>query len=330
MSLRPSSLPKLAQCAKYQSQPDAGPAAQRGTNMDASFRAILAGTHVAFLPDADSEDIAAVEWAAATARAFAGGKTIETQEDALHIECCGMTGTADALCAEHQWSADLKTGEVRDYEAQQAAYALGFMDREFCDNWTVILLFCDARQVVTLDFTRDHAEKLVRGIVAKVKDPQAVATPCDYCDWCANKWTCKERLAPMSMLLAGAPDKLYIAGLSEDPAMLGAVLAITHDIAKDGGLHDTLKEAAKSHLSEGRNVSGWTLSKGRETKTVDAVTVARYAAEIGAGKVCAAYGNMSEKKFSELWKSQFGERPLPDGAISVNHGAPFVTKSRKK
>lgn len=328
MNLRPSSLPKLAQCAKYESNPDAGAAAQRGTDMDASFRAIIRGTHVAWVADADKEDIAAVEWAVATARLYAGSAHLEADENHLRVEVLGMTGTADASCTEREWSADLKTGEQRNYVEQQAAYALGFMDKEFTDQWTVHLLYCDLRLVETLEFTRESAEQIVRGVLSKAKDPEARATPCDYCDWCALRWTCKTRLEPLSMLLTGAPDKLDIPGISEDPAMLGAVLAITHEVSKDNGLHDTLKDACKTHLEAGREVPGWSLSKGRETRTVDNVTVARFANDFGIGRVMEAYGSMSEKKFSGLWSHTFGNKPLPDDAVTVNHGNPFVTKKR--
>ena len=41
--LRPSLLPKLAQCPCYVSSPDAGEAARRGTRMDDAFRSLLMG-----------------------------------------------------------------------------------------------------------------------------------------------------------------------------------------------------------------------------------------------------------------------------------------------
>ena len=330
MSLRPSSLPKLAQCAKWQGEPIAGPAAERGNKLDEAFRMILGKYPYQFAEDADPEDVAAVYWAVDSARLFSGGKHVETREENLRIECVGMTGTADALCAERQWSADLKTGEIRDYRAQQAAYALGFMDREYTDTWTVLLLFCDERQVVTLDFSREEAERIVRGIVAKVKDPQAVPEPCDYCSWCALRWTCKERLAPLSQLLFGAPDKLDVERIKADPAMCGAVLAITHEIQREDGLHDVLKAGAMDHITAGRSVTGFSKAMGRETRIVEAVTVARWTQDFGVAKVCAAYGSMSEKKFTGLWQHHFGNRPLPEDAVKVTHGLPYLMKSRAK
>ena len=42
-ALRPSNLPKLAVCPCYESNPVAGPAAERGTLLDSAFRAELLG-----------------------------------------------------------------------------------------------------------------------------------------------------------------------------------------------------------------------------------------------------------------------------------------------
>lgn len=327
MNLRPSILPKLAACAKYVSNPVAGAAADRGTRMDEAFRAALMGKPITL---DDSEDQAAVDWAVATAHIYAGGQPVEADEANLKVSVLGMEGTADAACFERGWSADLKSGEIRNYHEQQAAYALGFMEREFCDEWQVHLFYADQRRVETLVFDRRSAEETVSRVIAKAKDELAKATPCEYCDWCAKRWSCATRLEPLSQLLFGAPDKLDVPAISEDPAMLGAVLAITHEVAKDGGLHDTLKTAAKVHLEAGRDVSGWGLTKGRETQTVDSVTVARWASELGILKVVTAFGNMSLSKFSELWRNTFGDRPLPTEGIKTNHGSPFVSKFRKK
>jgi hypothetical protein len=340
MSLRPSSLPKLAHCAKWQGEPFAGPYAERGNLLDACFRAILDTSPATLQQQADkdqtlagltdAEDRAAVEWAVNTCRLFAGEREVITDEAALRVEVLGMKGTADAKCLERQWSADLKTGEIRDYEAQQAAYALGFMDQEFTDTWTVLLLFCDERQVVTLDYTRAEAEALVRGIVARVKDPQAIAEPNEYCSWCAHRWTCKERLAPISQLLFGAPDKLDVERIKADPTMCGAVLSITHEIQKDDGLHDVLKAGALEHVNAGRTVPGFTKVSGKESRTVDSVTVARHAHAFGFQKLCAAYGNMSEAKFLELWNNHFPGKSLPADAVTTKHGLPYLAKARAK
>src|SRR6187549_640042 len=85
MLLRPSNLPKLAQCALYQPAPASTPALVRGSDLDDSFRSLLSGTETTWNVDADSDDVAAVHWAVDTARAFAGGEPIEAREEHLRV-----------------------------------------------------------------------------------------------------------------------------------------------------------------------------------------------------------------------------------------------------
>jgi hypothetical protein len=204
------------------------------------------------------------------------------------------------------------------------------MDRESADRWTTHLLFCDTREVVTHEFTRAEAERIVRGIVARVQDPLARATPCEYCDWCRRRWTCQARLEPLSTLVLGSPEKLDVAALADDPARLGNVLAITHEIAREDGLHDVLKQAARLHLEAGHEVDGWSLSLGRESQFVEAAAVARYAGELGVGRIAAAYGAMSARKFTELWSAAFGDQPLPEGLVQSNQNPSFLSRRRAK
>ena len=108
------------------------------------------------------------------------------------------------------------------------------------------------------------------------------------------------------------------------------MLSITHEIAREDGLHDVLKRAAKLHLEAAHDVAGWSLTRGRETQSVDSVTVARYASELGIGRVAAAYGPMSSRKFTELWTRTFGDQPVPDGVLETNHHASFLTRRRPR
>lgn len=333
--LRPSMLPKFAECPRYESTPDAGPAAVRGTAMDAAFRAILDGTHIAWTPDANNEDVAAVEWAVQMVRVLAGGAPVLAKESELGVAMLGMTGTADAACPEKLWSADLKSGQLRSYEEQQAAYALGFMEREFCEEWTTHLLFCDERKLVTQHWTHDSAWDVVNPVLAVVKDPNSSPTPCDYCSWCAKKWTCKERLEPLSMLLTGAPDKLDLERIKANPGELGALLNITHAIAKEHGLHDSLKEAGRDFMLKGTPVPGWNLQPGKKTETVPALMLAEnfgpknLLRDAGSTKTLQAVGNISGSKFSTLWNEVYSE-DAPESVIQTNHGSAYLAKSRKK
>jgi len=199
--LRASSLPKLAACPRYVGDKAPSDAAQRGTNIDALVRSAIASGEIPHnvVKTFDQGDLIAFLWTIQTANAFAFGQAIESREDELRVEWQGITGTMDLACWRNLWSADIKTGQIRDYEAQQALYALGCMDREFVDEWTMHLFFADAQQVVTHRFSRESAEAIVRGIVAAVKE-QAPATPCDYCGWCALRFDCDARREQLAVV----------------------------------------------------------------------------------------------------------------------------------
>jgi hypothetical protein len=59
---------------------------------------------------------------------------------------------------------------------------------------------------------------------------------------------------------------------------------------------------------------------GSDGGEVDPVVVARYASELGVGRVCVAYGGMSLDKFKRLWSNAFGDIPLPDCITEPGRG----------
>ena len=135
MTLRPSNLPKLAICACFEPDANVGPAAERGTKLDGVFRRRMLGDKSDDTA-VEKDELDAVDWAINTLRAIAGTAEIITAEDRCKIECLGLTGTADAWLPELGMSADLKTGQLRNYREQMAAYALGFIDATFRPEWT--------------------------------------------------------------------------------------------------------------------------------------------------------------------------------------------------
>lgn len=336
--LRPSLLPKLAECPRFEPEPIAGPAAERGTALDVVFRKTISGDAEAIKDLGDDEDVlAAVCWAVDTARILAGDATLEADEENLGIEAACMTGTADLLCEGRGWSADLKTGQVRNYREQQAAYALGFMDRFFAEEWTVYLLYCDERIVERIDFTRESAETMIRQVKARRFDPLSLPTPCDYCGWCALRWKCSPRLETVAWFLGLDPATVDFETEASDPARVGALLDLTHSIAKDDGLHDMLKGKASAHLLAGAGVTGWKMQAGRETKTVPALRIQEAINDksllerAGTQAVFSALGTVTAAKFEAIWKQGYGPESLPPSDwIEVKHGAAFVAKAKKK
>jgi hypothetical protein len=327
MSLRPSSLPKLDACAKYEGSAVAGPAADRGTELDALYRAVLAGTGTL---DLANDDHRSVGWAVDTTRLISHGSPILSAEDDLRIEAAGMTGTADAAIPDEDVSIDLKTGEERDYHQQQAAYALGFMDRFFTDAWTIFLLYCDLRKAVKHTFTRAEAEHTVRSVIAKAKDPLARPTPCEYCDWCAKKFTCRERLEGVAWWAGKDPATIDWDVELADPARLAAFLDLCSIIAKDGGLNEMARSRAKDMLVAGTSVPGYALRNRKGSEFVLPIDVGRWIGRIGFGAILDAYGTLSAEKFRAAWHEKMPAEPFPDNIVQIGPGSQFIAKNKTK
>lgn len=319
--LRPSALPKLALCGQYRGDPVSSEAAERGTKLDIVFRKLIAKENVD-VSELDAEERCAVKWAENTALLLAGDNALDSREENLRVEVMGMTGTADLLCAEGRWSADLKTGLVRNYVEQQAAYALGFMDQYFCDEWTVYLLFCDVPQNDVLMFTREDAEAILRTVLAKAVD-DAPATPNEYCGWCARRFDCAARKESLGLVPLEGAANIDLA-TAPSPTLRDFVLA-----AK---VIEDFVERARAILLErilaGETVPGVSKVNGRTTRIFNAVDLSPLVTALGPEKVLAAFGSLSEAKTKALWDET--AMPWPSEKLITAHAAAHVMVRRPK
>ncbi len=330
MSLRPSALPKLAECACYESDPNPGPAAERGSALDALFRSRMAGhpdqAEMFFEPT--DADLDAVDWAVTTVRALAGGTEVITREQECQIDIPGFDkpGTADALIPDKLAHADLKTGQKRNYREQMAAYALGLMERHFASEWTAHLIFCDQKEVVTLRFTFEEAKRLVGGVVARYRDPQKQPTPCDYCGWCAKRESCPARMALAAQATEVVAPSFDFAAVLSDNGKLGKFLSAC---AVLDDFRERAEATAKERLQAGHEIPGWKLVTRRGPEFVDHVNVGQHIQALGFGPVLAAYGNLGAKKFRDLWAARMpSEKPFPEEL--VHHGKATVSLRQSK
>ena len=334
-TIRHSSLPKLAQCAKYESNPVAGPAAERGTRLDAAFRAFLMGEPVPV--ELSTEEQENVMWAVDTVRDLADGGEIEADEVNLKVNTPGLShvGTEDARCKNEAMSFDLKTGQsFRSYYEQVAAYALGNMERTFGEHWTCCLLFCDQREFTRIEFSYATAKAVVDGVLEAVNDPNAVATPCEYCSWCLKADSCAARTGPIVETLAvvesqptGVSLEALKAGLLEDPERLGAFLT-TNAIFED--FVDDLKTKAKA-LMKTTAVPGWKLQEeaGREHFDRIAIVSAAVTGKSGLDDLVAnCGGKMTGAKFRE-WCAKMGVPVREEQAIVGKDIAKLVADKKK-
>ena len=321
--IRPSALPKLALCGKYRGEKDAGEAANRGTRLDVVFRAMIrtfdmsvfeAMSQMSGVSEAEQD---VIKWAVKTAVALAGGKPLCADENELRIEAEGMTGTADLLCADAGWSADLKTGMKRNYREQQAAYALGFMDRFFVDEWTVYLLYCDSQEVETLRFTWDEATECIRAALALYNgdDPPQVN---EYCSWCASRFECPARRESLGLL----PD---FRAIDLEKAESGRLA----DFVRAAKVVEDFSEQARAVICErvikGEKILGVSLVSGRVSKIVKPEDLVSLVASMTAEEIVNAYGSMSAEKARELLGKAFH-----DSIISEARGSAYVTIRAKK
>jgi hypothetical protein len=329
-ALRPSNLPKLAVCPCYESNPVAGPAAERGTLLDTAFRAELLGTddRRQIADKLTGDEIAAVSWAVSIVRAMSSRERVLAREDDCRVEALGLPGTADAIVPARLMHFDLKTGLIRNYREQMAAYALALMEAHFASEWTAHLLFCDQREVVTHKFTYDEARTIVDGVIRVFNDPGKQPVPCDYCGWCAKAETCPARRALAAKGMAATDPGFDFEAVVSDPAKLGGFLAACAVVEE---FRDRAKKIATKRLKSGGDVPGWRTVTRRGSTFVDCETVGHHIQEIGFGPVLNAYGNLSVNKFRRLWEERIGDsKPFPEEAVKHAKASTYLKQSNPK
>lgn len=341
--IRPSSLPKLQECRCYVSKPGSSPAAERGTALDALIRELWDKGLQEASPDSglNEEDSKAVKFALGNLKLIAGDYHVETLESELQaiVPVEGVkAGTMDALCVEGGWLADFKTGQIRDYHAQMAAYALACMDAYFADEWTSHLLFVDQRQVISHRWTREEAEELVLSIVNAPQEP----TLCDYCKWCAGFEVC-----PLVHQAAAEVTALPLKKMTADdkskkvlPPALSELLgdhAAAHAFLTKLGIVSDWAEALKRGIREQLNTA-----EGEEPKTsdyfsrivmsgskkVNALSLGRYWEEFGWQRILRICSQIPLSAVEKEWKEVFGDKPIPEDIITTS-GASVQLRLKK-
>jgi hypothetical protein len=221
--IRPSSLPALGQCPKFEGDASESSDAHAGTVRHQFFAALLKGEEVDWgkLSEADAEGVA---WAVEYVRVY-------KPDLPLVIECrAGFTdpdfnvveGTPDVICGDHLF--DLKW-RPSDYSLQLAAYVMMVGTPAV----TVHVLFAERKRAERYTLTRDEAWALIVGVLDAARRPEAVPTPCEYCGWCSRRLTCPALLERANAVVEGRPDwalDCYHPGLIDDPADMGKALRL--------------------------------------------------------------------------------------------------------
>ena len=262
--IRPSGLSALAACPVYVSDGGSSDAMTRGTRIDNAIRAEISGEES---PETVAEDQPAIRWGVATLRNLAKGERIETREEylAMHVECLSSTGTADALCKSRSWVADIKTGRVRDYRLQMAAYALACMQMFYAKRWTAHVVYVDQLLVRSYEFTEEEAQEVVDQKLSRATSNLARPRPSEYCDWCANRNSCsalvhqsQEALANVRATSGQTLEKMR-ESLMVDPQTMGNFAARWKFVEKE--IAEPVLAKLRQELESGVDVDGWKLTK---------------------------------------------------------------------
>lgn len=340
--LRPSNLPKLAVCPRYMSKPGpAGDAARRGTLMDEAFREANSGNmepldsldarlaDESLAPGADP-----VRWALARIYELAGAAAVVTHEDDLRLAIEGTVGgTADAAAPAAAMGFDLKSGGIHNYLEQMAAYALGFMDREFADSWTMHVVFCDQREVITYKFTHAEARRIVMGVRDRVMSGDRPAVPCEYCHWCALRETCHERTALAQRALEQAGGVSVVAedfqALKRNPVALAAFLNACDSLKS---LEESARSVARWRLEDDQAVPGWALTRVRGIRHVTSASAIRHTTktpvELTVPAVLEAIGDLTLHQFERIMA--VAQKPMPKNATKEGRANTYLTKAKPK
>lgn len=335
--IRPSSLPKLAVCRCFVGKPGTSEAAERGTRLDAAIRkAVAAGVSVD-PADVDyvDEDIDACNWAIEQLKTLRISGEWETRESELQavVPVEGVKpGTMDALNVVDSALADFKTGQIRNYREQVAAYALACMEAYFEDRWTCFLLFVDAKEVVTHIFTKEEAREIVEGVL----NAERKEYPCEYCAWCARfdgecpvYGTCSAVKAANAEVLDADLPKPTPALLSDPEKWPESVTALAKDHAKAWrflqclGIADKWGEKVKAELKKQddlppRYFKRVTMSGQRKVYASQLVGIAE---RWGVEDVLALCGLIPYAEFEKAWKEHEGDAPIPDGLVGTFGGS---------
>lgn len=329
--IRSSTLPKLAECSLFEGAPGASDAANRGTGMDEAMRAACQG-NMGPLNALPPEDQKAVAWAIEEVEKLAKESFMETREErlAMHVSMLSTVGTADAVCDPERWVADLKTGQVRSYYHQLAAYSLACMDRTFTESWTAHVIYCDQRVRRTYEFDYATAKAVVDKVISDAKDPQAKPTPCEYCDWCGRKETCTAIVKANTEAVALATSKESVAAIRDrilaSPERISEFARQWKQAEKDIAepVLTKLRELAEAEMAPGWKIVG---VKGREY--VEAEGIAKVAKSVPVGSVILAMGGKMSGKDFRAWCAESGV-PVDETSIKTGEGTKQLRQSKQK
>ena len=271
--MRPSALPALAQCAKFKSGPAKSFALDgtiRHEALESKFRSQTNEIAPHLVPLLNDKDIEGIEWAFDYIQLHAPLRDHLLQIEQLKavFDSKGselMSGTLDYSCGPNLY--DIKWRE-RNYREQMAAYALALMAELGVSLISVNLLFMESQQVTAYVLDVGEAESIVKATMARALDPFAVATPCDYCGWCANLKTCPPYIEAVekARLVESLDPEPLTPGEFHDPNELARALIAAKLVKKWAA---AIEEEAKQRALDGAVLPGFEVKSKAGKRYVD-------------------------------------------------------------
>jgi hypothetical protein len=292
--------------------------------------------------DLVTEDAEAVQWALATLKLLNQSEDsadVVVAEEALAAEVpvTGIkAGTMDACCPTQGWLADFKTGQMRDYEAQMAAYSLACMNEYWSDEWTAHLLFVDQQRVVSRHFTWREA----RDIVYRILNAPEVPSCCEYCGWCGAFERCSAVKAAADAVVADELPACTPAAKSrqELPEVMAAMVedeAAAHAFLSKLKVVNDWAEVLRAKLKEKLAAAGGESEFFRRgvvsgRRVVNPLALSRYAMELGTQRLLGMCSAIPLKKVEEQWAEVFHGKPVPEELITTQGGVVSLTLKKLK
>lgn len=254
---------------------------------------------------------AGVQWAIDYTKLLAKGSEIITDEDRLTVKTPMLdssSGTMDCHIPQQRIIIDLKSGMVRNYKEQLAAYAMEVMNDRFEQEYECYLLFLDSQTAVKYKFTFEEAQGIVAAIRIATLDPYKQLKVCSYCNWCGSKDTCSERLNMAARSMAALDTAERFDAILEDPAELADFLTGVEAL---DDLYKRAKAKGVDYISEGIEVPGFKMvtRKGNETLPNEQLSEFITANNIQPHDVAALAGNPSKSKFLKFAAEATGDDP---------------------
>lgn len=263
--IRPSSLPALKECPRFES------GSPRSFTLDGTLRheALEAmwkngGELPAdYAKKLDDESIEGIQWGYDYIQTHAPMKDHE-----LHIERkmeildddfnTVMSGTLDYQCGNKLF--DIKWRQ-RNYLEQMACYALMMIQECGWPTVDVHILFMHSQRTARYSLDEAKCWDIINSVKEPAEDPFAEPVPCDYCGWCKHTVSCEAFADRTRTINAGREDwelENYHASQIENPVELSKALKLARAVKKWA---EAVEYTSRTFIMRGGEIPGFELRR---------------------------------------------------------------------